>query len=190
MREQARQIAGAPHAQRLSQVTSLTQREDRLSCRAPAVGVAQLVERGIVIPDVMGSSPITHPARSQCFWPMCHKPGARKSSGRRPEDWFLNRCLCGDGVRDGRPALSGRPDDRTLRRGRTRGRTPLGACPTALNTHLWSDAPVAQLDRASDFESAGRRFESCRARQSATPSALSMRTSASEGDESGSPTPP
>ena len=25
-------------------------------------------------------------------------------------------------------------------------------------------APVAQLDRASDFESAGRRFESCRAR--------------------------
>ena len=25
------------------------------------------------------------------------------------------------------------------------------------------DAPVAQLDRASDFESAGRRFESCRA---------------------------
>ena len=26
-------------------------------------------------------------------------------------------------------------------------------------------APVAQLDRASDFESVGRRFESCRARQ-------------------------
>jgi hypothetical protein len=26
-------------------------------------------------------------------------------------------------------------------------------------------APVAQLDRASDFESAGRRFEPCRARQ-------------------------
>ena len=27
-----------------------------------------------------------------------------------------------------------------------------------------SYAPVAQLDRASDFESGGRRFESCRAR--------------------------
>ena len=26
-------------------------------------------------------------------------------------------------------------------------------------------APVAQLDRAPDFESVGRRFESCRARQ-------------------------
>ena len=26
-------------------------------------------------------------------------------------------------------------------------------------------APVAQVDRASDFESAGRRFESCRAYQ-------------------------
>ena len=26
-------------------------------------------------------------------------------------------------------------------------------------------APVAQLDRASDFESAGRRFDSCRAHQ-------------------------
>ncbi len=29
----------------------------------------------------------------------------------------------------------------------------------------WSRAPVAQLDRASDFESAGRRFKSCRAHQ-------------------------
>ena len=27
------------------------------------------------------------------------------------------------------------------------------------------EAPVAQVDRASDFESAGRRFESCRAYQ-------------------------
>ena len=30
-------------------------------------------------------------------------------------------------------------------------------------------APVAQLDRAPDFESVGRRFESCRARHSARP---------------------
>ena len=29
-------------------------------------------------------------------------------------------------------------------------------------THPVSDAPVAQLDRAPDFESVGRRFESCR----------------------------
>ena len=29
---------------------------------------------------------------------------------------------------------------------------------------VWDFALVAQLDRASDFESAGRRFESCRAR--------------------------
>ena len=49
------------------------------------VGIAQLVERGIVVPEVMGSSPVTHPF-----------------------------------------------------------------------------APVAQLDRASDFESEGRRFESYR----------------------------
>ena len=50
------------------------------------VGIAQLVEHGIVVPEAMGSSPITHP----------------------------------------------------------------------------SFAPVAQLDRASDFESEGRRFESYR----------------------------
>jgi hypothetical protein len=31
---------------------------------------------------------------------------------------------------------------------------------------LASHAPVAQLDRASDFESEGRRFDSCRARSS------------------------
>ncbi len=32
------------------------------------------------------------------------------------------------------------------------------------NPELFKSAPVAQLDRASDFESAGRRFESYRAR--------------------------
>ena len=38
-------------------------------------------------------------------------------------------------------------------------------------------APVAQLDRAPDFESVGRRFESCRARQpSLTPSVRSVST--------------
>src|SRR5687767_3407029 len=31
---------------------------------------------------------------------------------------------------------------------------------------IFNRAPVAQLDRAPDFESVGRRFESCRARQS------------------------
>ena len=30
---------------------------------------------------------------------------------------------------------------------------------------LFGHAPVAQLDRAPDFESVGRRFESCRAYQ-------------------------
>ena len=30
--------------------------------------------------------------------------------------------------------------------------------------HPWKIALVAQLDRAPDFESVGRRFESCRAR--------------------------
>ena len=37
--------------------------------------------------------------------------------------------------------------------------------PTARATRFAAiHAPVAQLDRASDFESAGRRFDSCRAR--------------------------
>ena len=31
------------------------------------------------------------------------------------------------------------------------------------------DAPVAQLDRASDYGSEGCKFESCRARQKTTP---------------------
>ena len=42
-----------------------------------------------------------------------------------------------------------------------------GSSPVILpsfNPKRWGYAPVAQLDRASDFESAGRRFESCRAR--------------------------
>ena len=36
-----------------------------------------------------------------------------------------------------------------------------------MNLHgmMHDRAPVAQLDRAPDFESVGRRFESCRARQ-------------------------
>src|SRR5436853_7488734 len=40
-------------------------------------------------------------------------------------------------------------------------------------------APVAQLDRAPDFESVGRRFESCRARQASAPLAQLDRASAS-----------
>ena len=56
------------------------------------VGIAQLVERRIVIPDVAGSSPVSHPNFLEC-------------------------------------------------------------------------APVAQLDRATDFESAGRGFESLQACQ-------------------------
>ena len=42
-----------------------------------------------------------------------------------------------------------------------------GSSPVILPTFFFRKriyAPVAQLDRASDFESAGRRFESCRAR--------------------------
>ena len=40
-----------------------------------------------------------------------------------------------------------------------------------MNLHgmMHDRAPVAQLDRAPDFESVGRRFESCRARQAALP---------------------
>jgi hypothetical protein len=38
-----------------------------------------------------------------------------------------------------------------------------------------SDAPVAQLDRASDFESGGRGFESLRAHHLLTPSCSSRR---------------
>ena len=34
--------------------------------------------------------------------------------------------------------------------------------PNSQSIHDGLSAPVAQLDRASDFESAGRRFESCR----------------------------
>ena len=38
----------------------------------------------------------------------------------------------------------------------------LGCKYRAVNLEFVLDAPVAQLDRASDFESEGRRFESCR----------------------------
>ena len=36
----------------------------------------------------------------------------------------------------------------------------------AADWYILLHAPVAQLDRAPDFESVGRRFESCRARHS------------------------
>ena len=38
-----------------------------------------------------------------------------------------------------------------------------GSSPLAHPTFYQADAPVAQLDRATDFESVGRRFESSRA---------------------------
>ncbi len=42
----------------------------------------------------------------------------------------------------------------------------VGSNPIALPTTIYVlSAPVAQLDRAPDFESVGRRFESCRAYQ-------------------------
>lgn len=39
----------------------------RLTYRAATVDVAQLVERGFVVPDVVGSSPIFHPANHNQF---------------------------------------------------------------------------------------------------------------------------
>lgn len=41
-----------------------------------------------------------------------------------------------------------------------------GSSPFVRPTPKFFHAPVAQPDRAVDFESKGRRFESCRARQS------------------------
>lgn len=40
---------------------------------------------------------------------------------------------------------------------------------------MTNKALVAQLDRAADFESAGRRFEPCRARHLTSPARLSAR---------------
>ena len=40
-----------------------------------------------------------------------------------------------------------------------------GSSPVTHPIFLPKNAPVAQLDRAPDFESVGRRFESCRAYQ-------------------------
>ena len=40
-----------------------------------------------------------------------------------------------------------------------------GSSPFTHPIPLFISAPVAQLDRAPDFESVGRRFESCRAYQ-------------------------
>ncbi len=77
---------------------------------APPVDVAQLVERGFVVPEVAGSSPVFHP----------EMVGASA------------RCT----------RLFGTTD-----------------------VVIGFRAPVAQLDRAPDFESVGRRFESCRARE-------------------------
>ena len=42
---------------------------------------------------------------------------------------------------------------------------PLQLIPGTLQWSFFPSAPVAQLDRAPDFESVGRRFESCRAYQ-------------------------
>ncbi len=41
----------------------------------------------------------------------------------------------------------------------------VAAIPMKHSSPLFLYAPVAQLDRAPDFESVGRRFESCRAYQ-------------------------
>ena len=41
----------------------------------------------------------------------------------------------------------------------------VGSSPIALPIHQMLSAPVAQMDRAPDYESVGRRFESCRACQ-------------------------
>ncbi len=38
-----------------------------------------------------------------------------------------------------------------------------GSSPVAHPIYFYISAPVAQLDRVPDFESVGRRFESCRA---------------------------
>jgi hypothetical protein len=48
------------------------------------------------------------------------------------------------------------------------GKEAFAETPSLLMSLIKSNphAPVAQLDRAPDFESVGRRFESCRARQS------------------------
>ena len=81
------------------------------------------------------------------------------------------------------PAVAGRPADGVLG-GRARGRVSQGSRRRTAGVVAWSSkrarcssidsrssfiltvrAPVAQLDRAPDFESVGRRFESCRARQ-------------------------
>ena len=68
---------------------------------------------------------------------------------------------------------------RFSRRTASGGATPdagLNRAPSV--TQPASDAPVAQLDRASDFESAGRRFESCRARHFCIAKTSAVRSSA------------
>ena len=101
------------------------------------MAVAQSVEHRIVAPSVAGSIPVGHPD-------FLNRP-VEQSTGHAPDD-------------AGAPGVE-RSLDRPVR---LTTRNFLTAHEVAVEHGL--QAPVAQLDRASDFESVGRVFESLRAR--------------------------
>jgi len=71
-------------------------------CGVAVVGVAQLVERRVVVANVAGSSPVTHPTLSLCCasrgMPMAAVHGCIR-------DWTsINQTFCLDLALPGRPA--------------------------------------------------------------------------------------
>ena len=58
----------------MARICSAGRRLDTME-RSLAVGIAQLVERRIVVPDVVGSNPTTHPTLT----PVMHPPCAHES---------------------------------------------------------------------------------------------------------------
>ena len=113
------------------------------------VSVAQLVELWIVAPAAGGSNPLAHPTTSSSPVYPCTLIGAHPGSGAK----FKSRPVL--------PALKHLPVTRSpviflLSAAEWPFDGP-GPCHCVC-------APVAQLDRASDFESAGRPFESGRVR--------------------------
>jgi hypothetical protein len=123
------------------------------------VGVAQLVEHLVVAQVVVGSSPITHPIfrKAVSGWARLSRFSSFSPAG-------LQMVFCWSNG-SGKPVWP-RPD----------ALSPGPRIPSYFFQHAVfivcggilarsSSAPVAQLDRAPDFESVGRGFESLRAYQ-------------------------
>gem|GEM_PF-3408281 len=130
-------------------------------------------------PKVGGSSPLTHPSRSTDSGVVWHKPSTKEfgerispSIGGDSESAVWRICVLGglphrkSAAREGGSNPLTHPKRFFKQDWRDRQEMMSETQQAYINTLLsfTVNAPVAQLDRASDFESEGRGFESLRAR--------------------------